>query len=56
MAEGKIPHPKGMISVNYVQENNRWKISIELPKTITGTLVWKGMSSPIQMIEKQEYV
>lgn len=42
MAEGKIPHPKGMISVNYVQENNRWKISIELPKTITGTLVWKG--------------
>ncbi len=41
-AEGSIPHPKGNISVNYQFENNKWKIQIELPKTVTGTLVWKG--------------
>jgi hypothetical protein len=39
---GTMPHPKGSISVNYKLDNNKWKIQIELPKTITGTLVWKG--------------
>jgi alpha-L-rhamnosidase len=39
---GTMPHPKGNISVNYKLENNKWKIQIELPKTITGILVWKG--------------
>jgi alpha-L-rhamnosidase len=39
---GAIPHPKGNVSVNYKLENNQWKIRIELPKTVTGTLVWKG--------------
>ena len=43
-AEGKIPHPKGEISVNYKLEKNQWLIQIDLPKTITGTLVWKGKS------------
>lgn len=41
-AEGKIPHPKGAVAVSYQQENNKWNISIDLPKTVTGTLVWKG--------------
>jgi hypothetical protein len=40
--EGKIPHPKGEISAKYKLENGKWKIQIELPKTITGNLVWKG--------------
>lgn len=39
---GSIPHPKGSISANYKLENGKWKILIELPKTITGNLVWKG--------------
>lgn len=40
--EGSIPHPKGQISVRYKLDSNQWKISIDLPETITGTLVWKG--------------
>lgn len=39
---GSIPHPKGTISVNYQLLNNKWNISIELPKSITGSLSWKG--------------
>jgi alpha-L-rhamnosidase len=39
---GSIPHPKGNLTVSYHQENKNWKIKIELPKTITGTLIWKG--------------
>jgi alpha-L-rhamnosidase len=39
---GSIPHPKGNLKVSYHQENKNWKIKIELPKTITGTLIWKG--------------
>ncbi|GAB2632139.1 hypothetical protein GCM10027035_28040 [Emticicia sediminis] len=40
--QGKIPHPKGEVSVSYQLENGKWKIQIELPKTVTGKLVWKG--------------
>ena len=39
---GKMPHPKGSISASYKLENGKWKIQIELPKTTTGNLVWKG--------------
>lgn len=39
---GTMPHPKGSISVSYKLENRKWKIQVELPKTITGNLVWKG--------------
>lgn len=39
---GSIPHPKGSVSVSYKLENNKWKIQVELPKTIKGNLVWKG--------------
>jgi alpha-L-rhamnosidase len=39
---GTMPHAKGMISVHYKLEKNKWAIKIELPKTLTGTLVWKG--------------
>ena len=39
---GAIPHPKGSISASYKLENGKWKIQIELPKTITGNLIWKG--------------
>ena len=39
---GTMPHPKGSISTSYKLENGKWKIQIELPKSITGNLVWKG--------------
>ncbi len=39
---GSMPHPKGTISTAYKQENGAWKIEILLPKTISGSLVWKG--------------
>lgn len=39
---GTMPHPKGSVSVSYKLENGKWKVKIELPKNITGNLVWKG--------------
>lgn len=41
---GSIPHPKGTISTNYKLEKGKWKITVSLPKTITGNLIWKGKS------------
>ena len=41
---GVIPHPKGSISASYKMENGKWKIQIELPKSITGNLIWKGQT------------
>lgn len=41
-ASGKIPHPKGTIAVNYQLINKKWNISIELPKSISGYLLWEG--------------
>jgi alpha-L-rhamnosidase len=45
---GVIPHPQGKISVQYKSENNKWNVAIELPKTVTGTLVWKGKSMSLK--------
>ncbi|MFN3849635.1 MAG: alpha-L-rhamnosidase N-terminal domain-containing protein [Spirosomataceae bacterium] len=45
---GSIPHPNGSISTNYKLENGKWKIQIELPKSITGSLVWKGKTTPLK--------
>lgn len=39
---GSMPHPKGSISVSYKLEKGKWKIQVDLPKTISGTLIWKG--------------
>ena len=41
---GTMPHPKGSISAHYTFDNKQWAIKIELPKSITGTLIWKGKS------------
>lgn len=43
-ASGEIPHPKGKIAVNYIQENTAWKINIELPNNTPGVLIWKEKS------------
>ncbi|MBL7814843.1 MAG: alpha-rhamnosidase [Saprospiraceae bacterium] len=45
---GQIPHPKGTISVNYEFAHNQWNIQIELPKSVTGTWVWKGKSRALK--------
>lgn len=42
-ASGSVPHPKGMISVNYnVDKHHQMKAVITLPKDLTGTFVWDG--------------
>ena len=41
-ASGTIPHPAGPLTVQYMHENNRWQIAIQLPPKTTGTLRWKG--------------
>lgn len=38
---GSIPHPNGMIAVNYEHSNN-WNIIIDLPSNTPGFLIWKG--------------
>lgn len=45
---GEVPHPQGKISVNYKTEKNKMKVAIDLPKTVTGTFVWKGKSMPLK--------
>ena len=46
--KGAIPHPKGSVSASYKLDNGKWNIQIELPKTITGSLIWKGKTIPLK--------
>ena len=39
---GTMPHPAGMIQVSYQQHNHKLNVKISLPKSVSGTLVWKG--------------
>ena len=39
---GEIPHPNGKIKVSYEFLGSKWKIEIDIPVNITGTLLWKG--------------
>jgi alpha-L-rhamnosidase len=39
-AGGEIPHPQGKIAVNYEFREGKWKIRIELPGNLPGTLIW----------------
>ena len=41
-ASGEIPHPNGKVSVDYLMENNKWNIKINLPEKTSGSLVWKN--------------
>ena len=40
-ASGKVPHPKGDISVDYEQKAGQWHAMISLPFNTTGYLLWK---------------
>ena len=46
---GEIPHPNGKVAVEYILDNNKWKIKISLPKNTTGTLVWKTKTYMLTM-------
>jgi alpha-L-rhamnosidase len=39
---GEIPHPRGKLSVQYKNKDNKWSIEINLPSKITGSFIWKG--------------
>jgi hypothetical protein len=47
-ASGEMPHPKGMIRVNYEQVNGRWNVTIDLPEGLTGRFVWKGQEMALK--------
>jgi hypothetical protein len=42
IAEGKIPHPKGLIEVKYAITKKGMTAKISLPDGISGKLIWKG--------------
>jgi len=39
---GEMPHPKGKISVQYTNKNDKWVIDISLPAKTSGSFTWKG--------------
>jgi len=45
---GQMPHPKGMLHVAYKKNGNKWTITIVLPKTVTGQLIWKNKIYALQ--------
>jgi hypothetical protein len=49
----KMPHPKGMISVNYKVSGKNIHAAIELPQSVTGTFVWNGKSVPLKSGKQQ---
>ena len=40
--QASMPHPRGMIRVNYQRQADRLIAEIELPAGLAGSLVWKG--------------
>jgi alpha-L-rhamnosidase len=47
-ASGEIPHPNGVVAVNYAKSGSKWTINISLPMRTDGVLVWKGKSYPLK--------
>jgi alpha-L-rhamnosidase len=47
-ASGEIPHPNGVVAVNYAKTGSKWIITINLPMRTDGLLVWKGRSYPLK--------
>ncbi len=46
-AEGKMPHPRGEISVRFEQKEGGLQAQITLPAGVNGALVWKGKEIPV---------
>ena len=40
-AGGELPHPNGILKVNYKLNQNKWTIDIDLPGKTSGFLIWK---------------
>ena len=40
-AGGELPHPNGILKVNYKLNQNKWTIDIDLPEKTSGFLIWK---------------
>ena len=47
-ASGGILHPNGKIAVDYNYLNNKWNFKIDLPKSTTGTFIWKNKQYPLK--------
>lgn len=48
-AKGEMPHPKGMIRVEYKRTGDKGiEAVISLPKGLTGTFVWKGKKADLK--------
>jgi len=47
-AKGKLPHPKGFIEVDFAIKDDKLSGAIELPKGITGTLMYNGRTTDLK--------
>jgi len=45
--DASMPHPRGMIRVQFAQNKQVAEFIIELPESLKGTLHWKGRSYPL---------
>ena len=45
---GEIPHPSGMISVDYKRTGRKVKATITLPEGVYGEFIWQGKSAKIK--------
>ncbi|RFZ92211.1 alpha-rhamnosidase [Mucilaginibacter conchicola] len=43
-AAGEVPHPNGMVKVNYRKTGAKWAMDVELPMRTDGVFIWKGKS------------
>ena len=43
----RMPHPAGDIIVSYRRTGDRWNIAIDLPRGVSGNLLWAGRSTPL---------
>lgn len=48
-----VPHPRGMIEVEYTRESGGVNAQITLPAGVSGSLVWKGKSSALHAGKQQ---
>lgn len=39
---GEMPHPDGMVGVNYSNDAGKWNININIPAITTGVFIWKA--------------
>jgi alpha-L-rhamnosidase len=45
---GEIPHPNGVVGIQYHYDGRKWQVGINLPQQVSGVLIWKGKSYPLK--------